>query len=776
MTNDRSTNQNPQQVSTTLFDMTKPLPEQYIAMGWKILPCHWVLPDLTCSCQFGDAECKSKGKHPLTMSGFKDSSSEEWQLESWRRAYPSSNWAIQTGHVLNLIVIDLDTKKDENGVVIEDGFRGFSDLEAKHGSVPRTLRARTGSGGMHVFFKLPEGHTAPTPNSVRKLQHGVDVRGDGGYIIVAPSNHTKGIYEWVVNAPIAEIPAWLLTLVEGSKKAKRYEVGKDHEAAAAPKDKKAKKPKVTTRTREGIKVDGTYGEGGRNDALTSYGGLLRKKGYSVEDIEHALQRINLDHCNPPLDSDEVHGIAESMGNYEPDPSAPPPPPPGTDEEWRESIVTSDKGKVVPSAGNGILVLTHHYAWAGILGFDVRQNTTVWLKEPPFAANISGSEKKPCPRPLTDSDFTRVKVWLSARESMNLTTEAVREIVTLVSEQTLCDAVKTYYESLHWDGVDRLEKWLATYLGAEDNLLNSAYGMRWMISAVARTFRPGCKADCMLVLEGAQGFGKSQAIEALCKDKAWFTDEVSDLSGKDAAIGLGGKLLVEMGELSAMNRGEVEMVKRFMSCSTDHYRAPFGRVAADYPRRSVFAGSTNSTTYLRDDTGNRRFWSVAVGTTTTEADITSLVADRDQLWAEAVFRYLAGEPWWLADQAAKDAAVVRQGQAMVCDEWEPAIWKWIDRSSSTNRKSYKVYEVLQDALDIEVGRQTERDQTRVSRILVKLGYVRRRCTLNNERAWVYALPQTTNTEITSCPFWASSYGGASILRKSETDIDALADLL
>ena len=129
---------------------------------------------------------------------------------------------------------------------------------------------------------------------------------------------------------------------------------------------------------------------------------------------------------------------------------------------------------------------------------------------------------------------------------------------------------------------------------------------------------------------------------------WFADEISDLGSKDSAQDLRGKWIIELAELSAMKRGDIERTKAFMSRAIDHYRPSYGRRSQDFPRQCVFAGTTNADTYLGDETGNRRFWPVKVG----HIDLAGLREVRDQLWAEAVAAFKAGEKWWLTADAGE----------------------------------------------------------------------------------------------------------------------------
>jgi predicted P-loop ATPase len=282
---------------------------------------------------------------------------------------------------------------------------------------------------------------------------------------------------------------------------------------------------------------------------------------------------------------------------------------------------------------------------------------------------------------------------------------------VVARENSFHPVRDYLRALDWDGTPRLDTWLPRYLGVADSPYARAVGPRFLISAVARIEKPGCKADQMLILEGPQGQLKSSAVQALAR--SWFADRISTLGTKDSAMEVAGVWLIEVSELDALIRSSNSAIKAFISRREDRYRPPYGKHVTKQPRQCVFVGTTNMAGgYLKDPTGARRFWPVACGV----IDLHALRRDSDQLFAEAAIRFRNGAPWWLESPELEALAAAEQRARIEVDAWSDKIEAWL-----AARHDVSVCEILVGALGIAPGSWSQQAQTRVAKTLVQLGF-------------------------------------------------------
>jgi putative DNA primase/helicase len=331
--------------------------------------------------------------------------------------------------------------------------------------------------------------------------------------------------------------------------------------------------------------------------------------------------------------------------------------------WQNLLHFTGKNQIRASLFNAAIALREHEDLKGKLAFNEFADCT-------FVRGALPWDPRPN-RPWTEHDDLSATEWLQER-GIHVGLNTAHEAVNLVAYEQRFHPVVEWLENLQWDGTERLTKWLTTYLGVPKSPLADAFGRAFMISAVARVMRPGCKVDHLPILEGVQGLMKSTALSTLVGDE-WFADQIADLGTKDSSQDLRGKWVIELSDLSAVRRHEVEKVKAYITRRIDHYRPSYGRRSTDVPRQTVFVGTTNAKEYLSDSTGGRRFWPVQC----TKINIPAIAQDRSQLWAEAAHAYHAGEPWWLTDEALIQAAEIEQEMRRTEEPWEETIASWLE---------------------------------------------------------------------------------------------------
>lgn len=249
-------------------------------------------------------------------------------------------------------------------------------------------------------------------------------------------------------------------------------------------------------------------------------------------------------------------------------------------------------------------------------------------------------------------------------------------LSLHSDKHKFNDVRNYLSSLTWDGHPRLDTLFIEYLGAEDKPYTRAVTRKAFVAAVARAMEPGCKYDTMLILAGPQGIGKSTLLDKM--SKGWFNDGIRTFEGKEASELLQGVWLVEIGELDAFRQTDVARIKQFLSLRADRFRAAYGRHVKDIPRCCVFFGTTNTSAFLRDRTGNRRFWPVDVGVVPRIKTVWEyLDGEVDQIWAEAVMRWRLGESLFLTGALEAEAREVQESHREVSSK-EGIILDFVDR--------------------------------------------------------------------------------------------------
>ena len=327
------------------------------------------------------------------------------------------------------------------------------------------------------------------------------------------------------------------------------------------------------------------------------------------------------------------------------------------------------------------------------------------------------------RPLRDSDVGAIQEYMQLSGLEKVGKDVVHQGADIMALERSYHPIRDYLNSLQWDGVPRLETWLHKYLGAEPTPYTAGIGKMFLVAMVVRIFRPGCKVDYMVVLEGPQGGRKSTACSIL--GGRWFSDNLPDLRvGKDVSQHLNGHWLIEVAEMSALQNAEAAALKAFITRTEERYRPSYGRKEVIEPRQCVFIGTTNKQAYLRDETGGRRFWPIKVGAIDTDA----FARDRNLLFAEAVIAFRGGATWWPDADFEAQHIRAEQEARFEGDEWETLILGWLGERERTT-----TYEIAHQALDIETPKIGMPEQRRISAVMQRIGWDRYRS--NGVRFWV-----------------------------------------
>ena len=339
-----------------------------------------------------------------------------------------------------------------------------------------------------------------------------------------------------------------------------------------------------------------------------------------------------------------------------------------DEDWEAKLVRTEDGAVRTSITNAVLILQHHPALQGI-----RYNE--------LAGAIEVDGELPWPRPnrwWRDADDAQLYGFVADQYGVQFPENRFSKALTIVTDKRRFNPLRDFIRGLpEWDQVPRVDTLLIDYLGAADTPYTRTVTRKTLIGALMRALTPGCKFDTVLVLDGKAGIGKSTLLRRLGGE--WFSDSLSlvDTRDKTAAEKLQGVWIMEIGEMQGSRKADLNELKGFISRQIDEYRAAYGRVVERHPRTAIICGTTNSTTgFLRDTTGNRRFWPVPVpgGGKLSVWDMTE--DTRLQIWAEALEDLSAGEDCYL-DAEMEQVAAEMQRQAIEYDEREGQVLDYLD---------------------------------------------------------------------------------------------------
>jgi putative DNA primase/helicase len=359
-----------------------------------------------------------------------------------------------------------------------------------------------------------------------------------------------------------------------------------------------------------------------------------------------------------------------------------------ERNWRDDLLRSEKGFIKPARANAVLALEQAPELKELLGFDEFTNSVDLLRDAPWGTPRGG---------FGEVDELHLGDFLVRGLSLpEMARQTLDEAVRTVADRHKYHPVRRWLHTLEWDGRRRLKYWIAITCKAtpweqmqKNERAYLARVSKWFVMAlVKRVLEPGCKFDYMTIFEGSTGLGKSTLLKVL--GGPWFADTGLQMDNKDSYQNLQGKLLYEFGEMDHISKSTLEKIKSFTASSCDRFRASFDRRARDYPRQCCFAGTTNQRVYLTDKTGNRRSWPVKVDKV---VDLEWLIANRDQLFAEALVCVTAGERIAPTREEEESYFKAEQAARMVDDPIEQLLYQKLTSIEHSSTESFTLAAAL-----------------------------------------------------------------------------------
>ncbi|MDE2100697.1 MAG: bifunctional DNA primase/polymerase [Patescibacteria group bacterium] len=565
------------------------------------------------------------------------------------------------------IVIDVDPR---NFAPKDD--KPFSRLKTLVGDPLETLMVRSGrgDGGAHFYFRVPKGF-----KTAGKLAGfpGIDVKAHGGFVVGPGSIHpeTGGEYKIEKGSPseIKDAPEALLNLLRREEKDVWNDVGTGKYI-----DDAANRARYVDYLTSTAPPSGSYGVAcsGRDlglppavtwELMVEYWNPRRAVARPSEHLKdrvinaYRFARGAVGNSHPSVDFGPIGA-----------PAAPP----------KKSKTPPFKTGVNGAAAKCYANLLHYLQLpstpiSDIFGFNLFTEQVEFTNPAPWHEG-----RMPAYPALQDSDLIMLKTWLVTSYSFEMPTPLITEAVVATAQLRKFHPVREYLDGLKWDGTARLDFWLRDFLGVADSLYTQACARKVLCAAVMRIFRPGCKFDHVLVLEGAQRIGKSTVCGIL--GGAWFLDSPIDPQNKDTVQLMQGKWVIELAEMEVTRRAEADALKAFLTRQTDKVRMAYGRLAGEYPRQSIFIASKNPEAdgaYLKDSTGNRRWWPVSCSPKGGQVDFKAFRDVRNQLWAEAVHRVkTVGEPLYMETEELRKQAQETVSLRHAEDAWTERVGEWL----------------------------------------------------------------------------------------------------
>lgn len=606
-------------------------------------------------------------KKPLTPHGCNDAKKDPGAVRFWWNKYPDASIGVATGSASGIIIIDEDIDRDKD----KDGVHEVYLWEKENAPLPDTVCDITGRGGTHLFYSYDGDQIRNTTG----LLDGVDVRGEGGYVIVPPSVHPNGTeYQWEISPddmPMAPVDDVVLAFLGSNR------------------------PTATSGTRgEPFQVPEIIKNGTRNDTIFKAVCSMQSKGMPDEAIYAAIRVVNEKQCETPLEDDELTRIVESALRYKK----------GEIRiksragEWHEPQLAMMKDRDGNDTDRPAQTIANAEE---AIRYDEKLYGRIWknvLADAPYVyGNLPWRQFKGW-REWDADDDSNMRSYIERFYGIK-SADKIMDALNNVASQSPINPIRDILEQCHsdWNGNKYVENLLPALLGAEKSDYTIAVMRLFMLGAVKRIFSPGCKFDYMMVLVGEQGKYKSTFLRMLTMDDTYFADNFNTLDGDKAFEKLRGMWIVEMAELQATKRAkDVETIKAFITSQFDNYRAPYTRRTVRHPRMCVLAGTSNPTDFLTDKTGNRRFLPITCAVNEPTVD---MLGDIDQTrfmirqaWGEIMDEYLRNKNVRLVlPKKLQQEAITAQEKYQEEDPSIGIIQAYLDRTDSARVCAMMIWE-------------------------------------------------------------------------------------
>jgi len=646
----------------------------------------------------------AEDKRPLSGLKWKEANVD---LSPNQMKYPYGQFGVRLK--ADDLIIDLDPRNMQ-------GRQVWSEIKSKIPEIENLQKkatlVRTGGGGIHIYLRKP-----PDFKIRKNLKEfpGVDFLSEGAYVIGAGSIVNNNPYTFItepftsVHAPMA-----LLNLIRRQV----VDLGEVNHKGFSDEPANIERYIEYLNNLAPVAIEGEHGD------KTTFKVACRGRDYNLsmqKTFELMAEHYN-PKCQPMWERNELQRKVANAYNYNEAP-------PGTRDpkvalpdmnsekevKWKAQL-EKKKGKdgvYLPSLKNAHLMLQHEMGIKGVFTYNEFNERLEIKGHVPWEKDRINRYNA-----IDDREIECIRLHLANKFNVEFSTQTMWKAVDLVAAGNTYHPIRDQLDSFMWDGVSRIDDWLIKYCGCADSELTRQMGRKVLCAMVARVYSPGCKFDYVLVLEGAQGIGKSTCCEILGGE--WYGDAPIDPKDKDSIPYIHSKWVVELSEMITTRKTEADRLKNFLSRREDDVRLPYARARQRFPRQCIFIGTINPDEigYLTDTTGNRRFWPVCCHS----FDLDSLKRDREQLLAEAVLLYKKGEsltlPLELVQESEEEAH-----KRLAEDPWQHIIEEWVE--SHLEETEVTTQFLYRNALNGTLQSMNTGHQRRIARSLKNLGWIKRR---------------------------------------------------